>query len=264
MDLLRNVKHKRSFVSDLLYLVLNVGLAVAVLVIVRTTDTLWLAFVLVLLSKWRVLAVRPRYWFANIQANIVDIIVSLGVVSIMASLSSDEPMRLILQIAITIAYIAWLLLLKPRSRRKSVVMQAGVAMVVGVTALFMQAYQWPVSVAVIAMWLIGYSTARHILSHYEEDHVLFLSLLWGTFMAELGWVAYHWTIAYSLVFLGDNKLPQISVTSLAVGLVVYKAYDSYAHHGSIRTQDILPPLLFAIALVAIIAILFNAVKVGTI
>jgi len=66
---------RRSLLSELIYIVLNVALAVGLLVIVWAIASPYAAFALVLLSKWRVFAVRPRYWFANLQANMVDVIV---------------------------------------------------------------------------------------------------------------------------------------------------------------------------------------------
>ena len=67
MDLLKSSK-RRAFLSELVYIVLNVGLAVAILAVVLAIESPLPAIALVLLSKWRVLAVRPRYWMANIKA----------------------------------------------------------------------------------------------------------------------------------------------------------------------------------------------------
>ena len=73
MDLLKMHK-RRSRLSEVAYVVLNIGLAAMVFAIVYTANSPWLAIAAVLLSKWRVLAVRPRFWFANLIANMVDIL----------------------------------------------------------------------------------------------------------------------------------------------------------------------------------------------
>ena len=78
MELLKTVK-RRTFWSEVAYYVLNIGLAAALLVIVQTIQSPYPALALVILSKWRVIAVRPRFWWANIQANTVDIIVGISV-----------------------------------------------------------------------------------------------------------------------------------------------------------------------------------------
>jgi hypothetical protein len=45
------------------------------------------ALALILLSKWRMLAVRPRHWPANIRANSVDLIVGLSILTFMTQSS---------------------------------------------------------------------------------------------------------------------------------------------------------------------------------
>lgn len=263
MEFLKTV-NRRSVISGVTYAMLNVALAIGVLVVVRATDAPIAALGLVVLSKWRVLAVRPRYWFANIQTNLVDFIVSVGVVALMYAIPAEEPQRFILQAILTLLYIGWLLVLKPKSRRRYVVMQAGTALFVGVTALFVSGYNWPVSLIVLTMWLIGYSTTRHVVSNYNETHVQLMSLLSGLVLAELGWLAYHWTIAYTLPVVTGVQLPQISLLTIAIGFVAYKAYDSHMRHGSIRMNDIILPLLFTSSVVALLLLAFNHVSYGSI
>ena len=79
MDLLKAHK-RRTRLSESAYIALNVGLAVTLLVIVLAVQSPWLAFAVLLMSKWRALAVRPRFWFANLVANMVDIIVGVSIV----------------------------------------------------------------------------------------------------------------------------------------------------------------------------------------
>jgi hypothetical protein len=82
MELLKTVK-RRTFWSELVYYVLNIGLAATLLVIAQAFQTPFPALALVVLSKWRIIAVRPRFWWANIQANLVDLTVGIGVVGLM-------------------------------------------------------------------------------------------------------------------------------------------------------------------------------------
>ncbi len=94
------ILRRRSVLSELVYVGLNVALALAVLVIVRTVESPIPAFILVMLSKWRVFAVRPRYWLANIQANLVDFILSISVVVLMYSVGVNSVYGFALQIFI--------------------------------------------------------------------------------------------------------------------------------------------------------------------
>jgi hypothetical protein len=257
MEFLRLTK-KRSLLSEFIYVILNIALAVAVLVIVWAVESPWAAFALVLLSKWRVLAVRPRYWFANVQANLVDVIVSVSVVVLLYAASG----AVITQCILTALYIVWLLFVKPRSKRVFVTAQAGVALFTGIMALAIIGYDWNVAVVVLVMWLIGYSTARHVFTSYDEVHVTFYSLIWGLVIAELGWFTYHWTFAYSLPGVGDIKLVQGALIALLLSFLAERVYASYEKHGDVRSNDILLPALFSVSVILVLVIFFNRINTG--
>ena len=130
MEFLKLVR-RRSFLSEVVYTVLNIALAIALVLVIRYTASIPLALGLVLISKWRVLAVRARYWFVNIRSNLVDIIVSISVVLHLYIINDTSTLadstKLIVLGLVTVLYILWLLLLKPRSKRSYVAAQAGVA-----------------------------------------------------------------------------------------------------------------------------------------
>lgn len=267
MEFLKTIKKKRSVLSEFIYAGLNIGLAILLMVIIRATGSLWLALLLVVISMWRIFAVRPRYWFANIQANLVGTIVSVSYVVLLYVINSNgsvDSQSLILQGVLTVLYIGWLLFLKPRSKRIYIVSQAAIALFVGSVAVFSLAYNWIGSVAVVLVWLIGYATARHVLGSYdEENRTTFLSMIFGVFLAELGWLSYHWTIAYQLPIISDILLPQMSIIILGFGFITYKAYDSIYHHQKIRMNELLMPLVFTIAIIAVLMIFFNGASTGT-
>jgi hypothetical protein len=257
MEFLRSSK-RRSLLSELVYIVLNVGLALAVLFVVRAIESPLPAFGLVLLSKWRILAVRPRYWFANVQANLVDIIVSLSIVVLLYAAAG----AFIIQLLLTALYIGWLLFIKPRSKRVFINIQAGAAAFLGVTALMSVSYGWMATVVVLAMWVIGYSTGRHVLGSYDDAHISFYSMVWGLLFAEIGWLTYHWTFAYALPGLGNIKLSQTALIVLAISFLVERAYSSYSHHGSIRSNDIILPALLSVSVVVVLLTFFNNLGIG--
>ncbi len=264
MELLKLVR-KRSFLSELIYTVLNIALAVGVFLVVRYTEAVWFAIVLVILSKWRVFAVRPRFWWANLQSNMVDFIVSISIVMHLYTINvsaTGETTKLLLMIGLTLGYIGWLLYIKPRSKRKFMAIQAGLAIFLGMSALFTVSYNWPVSVVVIFAWLIGYSAARHILSTFDDEtHGLFLGLVWGLITAEIAWVSYHWAIAYPLPIVPSLMLPQAALSITLVSFLAYKVYDSFYHHAKVRMSDVLLPLLFTVSVLLVLLVLFN--RVGT-
>jgi len=264
MEFLKLVR-RRSFLSEVVYTVLNIAFAVALVVVIWFTGSIPLALGLVLISKWRVLAVRTRYWFANIRSNLVDIIVSVSVVLHLYAINESnlsDLRQLVLMGIVTLLYIVWLLVIKPRSKRSFVAAQAGIAIFLGTSALFAISFNWPASVVVAGMWLIGYSAANHVLNTYDDEtHGLFLSLAWGLVFAEIGWIAYHWTIAYSLPVVTSLLVPQVAIIVSLVGFVAHKAYDSFYHHQKIRTADIILPLLFTLSVIAVLVFVFN--RVGT-
>ena len=265
MEFLKLVR-KKSFISELIYTVLNIALAIGVLLIVRYTEAIWLAVLLVIISKWRVFAVRPRYWWANLRSNMVDFIVSVSMVVHMYTVSTStlsDSRQLLVLVLLTLAYIGWLLFIKPRSKRVYVSIQAGAAIFLGSAALFIMAYNWPVSTVVIALWLIGYTAARHFLSSYDDEtHALFLSLGWGLVLAEIGWVAYHWAIAYPLPIVSGLLLPQVAIVVTLVSFLAARVYDSFYHHAKIRMSDVLLPLLFTVSVLVMLVLVFN--RVGTV
>jgi amino acid permease len=120
------------------------------------------------------------------------------------------------------------------------------------------------SPVVLLMWLIGYSAARHVLSNYEEAHMSFYSLVWGFVIAEIGWLAYHWTFAYELSGVGDIKLVQSAVIITSLSFVAERIYASYTKHGEVRSGDIILPALLSVSLIVILLVFFNRLGAGTI
>jgi len=267
MEFLKIVK-RRSFINEAIYVTLNIGLSITLLALVRTTGSIWPAFILVLLSKWRVFAVRPQFWFANVQANLVSAIVSISYVVflfVVNSMSISDFQILAVQCLLALLDIVWLLFLKPKSKRKYIVAQAGVALFVGITAIYIVAYNWVAAPVVLLVWLVGYATARHVLNSYdEESHVIILSLSWGLVLAEIGWLAYHWTIAYQLPFINSILLPQVSIIMICLGFLTYKSYNSYYHYQKIRMGDIILPLVFTLGVIAVLVLAFNGVTTGSV
>jgi len=264
MELLKLVR-KRSFLSELIYTALNVALAVAVLLVVLYTESAWFAIALVVLSKWRVFAVRPRFWWANLRSNMVDFIVSVSVVLHLTAINNapiKESSKLLLLVIVTLAYVVWLLFIKPRSKRTFVAAQAGIATLLGMSALFAVSYNWPASAVVAFAWLISYASARHILSSYDDEtYNFFIGLAWAVFVSEVAWISYHWAIAYPLPFFPSLMVPQVAIVVTLVSFLAFKSYDSFYHHSRVRTNDILLPLLLTISVLLVLLVVFN--RVGT-
>lgn len=250
MELLRSVR-RRSFLSEVAYIVLNIALAITLFVLVLVVNVPWPAFGLVLLSKWRVFAVRSRYWMANIRANLVDGIVGISMVVLLYAASGDLPT----QIGLTALYIAWLLFLKPRSKRAHVVSQAAVGLIFGIAAIVQISPSLPSSAVVLMAWVVGYSAARHVLSVQHESHINFLSILWGFVVAEVMWLGYHWTIGYQV---GKSlQLAQIVVVIAALSFMAERIYISYHRNGQVQSNDVMMPVLLSLSIIGVLLFVFG-------
>ncbi|MBC7512122.1 hypothetical protein H7142_00460 [Candidatus Saccharibacteria bacterium] len=247
MDLFKSIR-RRSVLSEVAYVFLNILLAVMLLVLVIVVNVPWPALGLVLLSKWRIFAVRSRYWVANIRANLIDTIVGVSMVVLLHAASGD----LTTQISLTALFVAWLLFLKPRSKRAYVAAQAMTGLVFGIAAIIQISPSLPVSVVVALSWVVGYAATRHILSIQHESHINFLSLLWGFVVAEIMWLSYHWTIGYQI---GNSlQLSQVVVIIAALSFLAERIYVSYHKNGQVRANEVLMPVLFSISVIMVLVV----------
>ena len=126
--LIAKIKPANGF-SRVLQVSLNALLPLAVFILVRI-DFVQLALIIILLSKWRMLAVRPRFWPANVRANAVDIMVSVSLLLFMAN-SGSQTWQLIW----AVVYGIWLIAIKPASSSAMVSVQAMIGLLCGLMAL---------------------------------------------------------------------------------------------------------------------------------
>lgn len=197
------IKPTRGF-AHIIHIVLNVLLPILAYILVRT-DFVWIAILLVLLSKWRMFAVRPRYWMANIIANGVDIMVAVALILFMANTSVAWW-----QLVWAVLYGAWLTWLKPRYDVLSVSAQAMVGQLLGIAVLYFKFGDSSLVILVALTWLVAYVSARHFLTSFEESYSSLLAHIWAYFAAGLAFVLGHWLLFY-------GSIPQILVIMTTVG-----------------------------------------------
>jgi hypothetical protein len=193
--------------SHFVHIGLMVLLPVILFVLIRVRF-FELALVIILLSKWRMFAVRPRHWLANIRANAVDIMVGVSIVVFMANSGSQQW-----QFIWAALYALWLILIKPGSSTFKVSLQAAIGQLAALSALFLAWGDAPSYFLVIMVWLICYGAARHFLFGFDESLMTFLSYAWAYFAAALVWVLSHW-----LLFYGVISQPTLLLSVLAYGL----------------------------------------------
>lgn len=233
------IKPARGF-SHALHIGLNALLPVLTFVLVRI-EFVSLAILLIFLSKWRMFAVRPRYWLANAVASGVDIVVSVSLVILMANTSSDWW-----QLFWVLAYGIWLIWLKPRSDVLSVSAQAMVGQLLGLAVLFLKFGDASLAVLVASTWGITYLAARHFFTSFEEPHVALLAHAWAYFSAGLTFTLGHW-----LLFYGNVAQIIVLLTTIGYSLAALYYLDSVERLSrAIRRQ--LLAIMSAIVVIVII------------
>lgn len=177
---------------------------ILVFILVRI-DLVNVAFAVILLSKWRIFAIRPRHWLAHLRTNAVDIIVSL---SLLAFMTIAESMSI--QFLWMLVYEAWVLYIKPGSSALKVSVQALLAQLAGTVAIFVAYPEVSLVVYILAVAAIGYFSARHFFNSFEESQYQAYSLVWALFGACLTWLLGHWLLFY-------GPIAQISLLTAVIG-----------------------------------------------
>lgn len=208
------IKPVKGF-SHIFYLALNVLLPILAYVLVRI-DFVAVAIFLIFLSKWRMFAVRPRYWIANIISNGVDIMVAVSLVLFMATTSVVWW-----QLLWTALYAGWLLWLKPRYDVLSVSAQAMFGQLLGLSVLYIKFGDASIVALVAGTWVVTYLSARHYLTSFEENHSALLAHIWAYFSASLAFILAHW-----LLFYGTIAQIIVILTTIGYGLAALYYLDA--------------------------------------
>jgi hypothetical protein len=231
------IRPKSGF-SNIVHLGLMALLPVLLYVLVRI-DFAFLAAILVVLSKWRMFAVRPRYWPANIRANAVDIMVGLSAVAFM-----DAATVVTWQIVWAISYGLWLIFLKPGSSTLLVSLQASVAQLVALMALFLELGGSSLFALVLGSGLICYLCARHFFSSFDEPYTSLYAYGWGYFAAALTWVLGHW-----LLFYGVVAQPMLLLLVIGYGLGALYYLDQTDRLSAVWQQQFIFMMIIVVAAV---------------
>jgi hypothetical protein len=230
--------------SQLAHIGLMLALPAVLLVLVRLRGGfIDLALLLVLLSKWRMFAVRPRFWPAIIRANAVDLTVGLSLVLFMASSSIGY-----IQLLWAGLYAIWLLFLKPASGTFMVSLQAMLAQLCGLMALFLVWSDGPLFGLILLTGAICYIAARHFFDNFDEPYAKLLSYLWAYFGAALVWVLGHWLLFYGLI-----AQPTLILSMVGYGLAVMYYFD----HADRLSSGLRRQFLFIMIAVIVIILAFS-------
>lgn len=220
---------------------LNVALALAVFVLVRIEFT-QMALALVLLSKWRMFVVRPRFWPVNVRVNAVDLIVSLSMLLFML-----ETGDLWVQLVWAALYAVWLVLVKPRSSTLMISLQATAGLLLGLLALFYGLGDAPLYWLVLGAGMVCLFSARHFFDSFDEPYAKLLSWLYAFFAAGVVWVLGHWLLFYMNGFIAQ---PALLLVALGYGLGSLYYLDHFDRLSKpVRTEIMITTLIVVVAIV---------------
>lgn len=250
-------RKSRNIASSLVHVFLNILLGVGAVLITVLSGSPLLGILLVLVSKWRVFAVRSRYFFVSLKANLVDIIVGISVVLLAYSGGSAF---LVSDILLMIFYPCWLLFIKPLSSESATLAQSLIAVFLGISAATILTAGLNAIWLVILAFLIGYSASRHILIQGSDKDFTLTTLVCGLVFAEIAWLSNTWSIIYTYENFGLSgvKLPQ-----LAIILTIFAFVYNFARQAIVKYQDdfrfvhIALPVIFGLVLIGVIVIFFS-------
>jgi len=231
-----------SGVSHFLHILLVLVFPAAVFVLVHS-NFVPLALAMVVLAKWRMFAVKPRFWAANIRANAVDLMVGLSIVLFMTHNGSA-----LWQIVWAALYAVWLLAIKPRGSQTMIMVQAFIGQFTALSALYLTWSDGPVYGLTLLSGLFCFFAARHFLDAFDEGYAKMLAYVWGYFGAALTWLLSHW-----LLFYRGVAQPTLLLSAVGYGLAtVY-----YLDHTGKLSKGLRRQFIFIMVAIVLIVLAFS-------
>lgn len=243
--LIAKIKPASGF-SRFFYISLNALLPLVVFILVRI-NFVQLALIIILLSKWRMLAVRPRFWPANVRANAVDIMVSISLLLFMANSTSQTW-----QLVWAVLYGIWLIVIKPASSTLMMSAQAMIGLLCGLMALSTSWVTAPLYGLVFGTGLVCYIAAHHFFDSYDEPYARLLSYLWGYFGAALMFVLGHGLIFYPRPSDATGFISQPTVLLLTLGYGLATMY--YCDHSNKLTKAVKMQTMLIMSVIVLVMI----------
>lgn len=229
-------------VSYFLHLGLVLVLPVVVFILVRLNFSVP-ALIVIVLSKWRMFAVRPRFWAANIRANAVDLMVGLSAVLFMSHYDS-----FVVQALWAALYAVWLTTVKPGTSVGSITAQACIGQLAALSALYLTWADGPVFALTLLTGLFCLLAARHFLDAFDEPYAKMLAYTWGYFGAALAWLTSHWLLYYRGV-----ALPTLLLSTLGYGMAVLY----YLDHSDRLSRGIRRQFIFVMVAIVVVLLAFS-------
>ena len=246
----------RNALSTVLHIFLNIALAVFSTALTVISGNWVFGVLLVLLAKWRIVAVRPRYWWVNLKANLVDLTVGVSL-ALLVYMAGNELNAW--HIILTAVYAIWLVVIKPRSETIMTEVQAMLAIFLGSFAVTLICSQFDPIVSAILCFIIGYGASRHVLMQSDDRDFNLMTFICGILMSEMSWIFYHWSIVYRFGEATTLVVPQLPIAVSVLFFLFARGYKSaLLHDGKIRADDIVMPVLFSVLVMFVMVFFFSS------
>ncbi len=248
------IRKSRNILSSILHIVFNFILASGSVYLTFLTGNFVVGLILVILSKWRMFAVRPRFLLLNLKSNLVDLIVGFSFILITyCSGTNLLPIHIIL----ALLYIFWLIVLKPKSTDFATNLQSLWAIFFGsIAAVLMSASAGSIFLT-FSCFIIGYSATRHVLSQNDDKEYPLLSIIAGIITSEIAWLSHSWLIVYSFTKFGII-IPQLTIILLLLSYLFGFSYKRLIDSENKSSwKEIIMPAVFIMLVISIIIIWFS-------
>ena len=247
-------RKSRNIASTLVHVFLNLLLGVGSVLITVLSGSPVLGLILVLVSKWRIFAVRARFLWLNIKSNLVDLIVGISIV-LLAYFAG--PTFLPVDFILMIIYSVWLLIIKPLSSENATLIQSLFAVFLGISAVAIMSAELNSIVITLLAFLIGYAASRHVLSQGSDKEFTLTTLICGLVFAEVAWLCHSWNIIYTFGNTGI-RIPQIAIILTIFAFIYnYVRQSTIKYQADFRFKHILGPVIFGAVLIGIIVLCFS-------
>ena len=247
------IRKGRNIISAVLHALFNLILGLGSVFITFSTASWIPGAILVILSKWRMFAVRPRYLFLNLKSNLVDLIVGFSFIFITYC---SGPTLLPIHFILAISYSAWLIVLKPMSSERASALQSLLAVFLGTTATTLMTATANSIFPVFLNFLVGFAAARHVLVQGDDADFSFLSLIIWLICTEFSWFSQSWLIVYTYREIGF-LLPQSAILLTALTFLLGYIFKNYSSNEDFSFSKIATPTIFSIILIVIIVLWFS-------
>lgn len=248
------IRKSRNIASNAVHIFLNILLGLGAVLVTVFSGNPALGIILVIMSKWRIFAVRSRYLWINIKSNLIDLIVGISIVILsFVSGSSLAPIHFTL----AALYVVWLLFIKPLSSENAALAQSLIGVFLGISATTLLTANLESLWIVLCAFLIGYAASRHVLAQTNDEDFTLTTFVCGLVFSEIAWLCHTWSIVYTFGASG------IRIPQTAIILTIFAFIYNYARQAMIKFQDdfrfkhIMGPVIFGALLVGIIVLFFS-------